>query len=76
MSDRERALYARKFKCPNCQHRATLDEHDVAGADDGNIFCRQCCCEFNPATMKAKPDSEEIREELKEARQTQRSLFA
>jgi hypothetical protein len=23
---------------------------DVAGAEDGNVFCNRCTCEFNPET--------------------------
>jgi hypothetical protein len=33
-----------------------LDFFEVAGADDGNVFCPKCCCEFNPDTCASVKD--------------------
>lgn len=37
-----------KIICPKCGNIATLENHDVMGADEDNVFCRKCHKEFNP----------------------------
>lgn len=33
--------------CPACGHVSTVEDCDVLGADDGNLFCNWCSAEFN-----------------------------
>lgn len=43
------------ISCPECEYTGTLDDFDVIGADEGNLFCTQCHKEFNcnDATYRA-----------------------
>ena len=39
-------------RCPDCKRDMTLDECEVAGAEDGNVFCPFCYREFHVALVK------------------------
>lgn len=36
--------------CPKCGKQDDLEGFDVLGADDNNVFCTACHCEFDPET--------------------------
>lgn len=38
-------------RCPKCgRESADMDDWDVIGACNGNLFCQVCHCEFDPST--------------------------
>ena len=46
-------------QCPNCCFVGDGDSFDVMGADEGNLFCNQCGCEFEDVPLEVfKPPQE------------------
>jgi len=43
---RPESSYGEVLRCPWCGHEADLDNFDVLGADEGNVFCNGCNAEL------------------------------
>ena len=42
--------YVETIACPRCGYEGELDNFDVGGACDGQVFCPQCHQEFDSVT--------------------------
>lgn len=39
------------LQCPECKHKADLDDWDVLGSDDDKLFCPECGREVVPVNL-------------------------
>lgn len=70
---RARGILEDLFRCPECGFTGTLDEFDVLGAADGNLFCPDCAAESPMLQAAFIPDPSAKREEDRTARPDEES---